>query len=140
MHDKLIINICDSRLDFNLVMSVFNDAAGAVFSFIGTIRNINYGKEVSFVNYYVFNSLVYSLLNKKCFDLLLCDKVCKICIFQRSGILYVGEVNLIVCVSSIDRATSFLTCTAIVEYIKHSIPIWKKEHYLDLGYNWINSF
>lgn len=140
MNDRLIIDICSLKLNLNLINTVLSNEAGAVASFVGIIRNKNLGKDVSYVNYYVFNSLASSLLTDKCLNLLLCDKISKICIFQRHGMLFVGDINLIVCVSSVDRKTAFSTCSDIVEYVKYYVPIWKKEYYSDLSYNWVNSF
>lgn len=139
MHDKIFIELSDYKLDLNLINCVFGDHVGGVVSFVGLVRDINLGKRVHCINYYVFNSLAYSLLKDKCENLLLCDKILKICIFQRSGELLVGDINLIIGVSSFDRKTAFLTCNLLVEYVKHCVPIWKKEYYVDSSYTWINS-
>lgn len=139
MNDKIIIEFSKSELSLNLLAFVLNDKAGAIVSFAGTVRDINMEKKVKYIEYNIFDTLAFSLLMRKCTELFSCNKIIKLCIFQRTGVVFVGDINLIVAVSSIDRGTAFSVCTDIVEYIKHFVPIWKKEYYIDSSYIWINS-
>lgn len=140
MNDKLLIKISNFRLDLNSCKFFLDDNAGAVVSFIGVIRNVNMEKKVESVKYHIFNSLANSLLISKCNILLASNKIIRLCVFQRNGVLFVGDINLIVGVTAVDRRSAFLTCSSLVEYIKHHIPIWKKECYVDSTYSWINAF
>jgi molybdopterin synthase catalytic subunit len=139
MDNKIIIEVLNNKINVLLLNSVFADSVGACVFFIGVVRNINFGKSVKCIEYYVLDSLFNSLLYDKCKNLLNCNKIEKICIFQRKGNLIVGDINLMVGVGTIDRCTSFYICNILVEYIKHSVPIWKKEFYNDSTYFWINS-
>ena len=134
------IKFYDSRIDFSYLKLSSNRNVGAESFFVGVIRNFNLGKSVDRVEYHVFESLAISLLQDKCSYFFLSKNILNIDILQRKGILFVGDVNLIVRISSIDRKSSFHCCRSLVEYIKHCIPIWKKEYYLDSTYIWINSF
>lgn len=116
-----------------------NKNVGAVFFFVGIIRKYNLGKEVDKVEYYVFESLVKSLLKSKCDNFFLCKNILSINVLQRTGLVQVGEINLIVYITAIDRKNAFNCCKFLVEYIKHCVPIWKKEYYFDSTYTWINS-
>lgn len=129
----------DSKIDFSFLNFSLNKNVGAVFFFVGIIRKYNFDKEVDKVDYHVFESLTISLLKNKCDKIFLCSNILSINIIQRKGIVFVGEINLIVCVSAIDRRSSFNCCKSLVEYIKHCVPIWKKEYYIDSTYTWINS-
>lgn len=134
------IKFYDSRIDFSYLKLSSNKNIGAEYFFVGVIRNFNLGKSVDRVEYHVFESLAISLLQDKCNYFFLSKNILNIDILQRKGILFVGDVNLIVRISSIDRKSSFHCCRSLVEYIKHCIPIWKKEYYSDSTYIWINSF
>jgi molybdopterin synthase catalytic subunit len=141
LEDKLsyLIKIEKNSLSLSNLEKFKDEKYGAFFSFVGIVRNINNNNYVKNIQYIVFEDLFFSLLKKKC-ERILSDNVnSKIYIFQREGILQVGDINLIVSVFSVHRKYSFLYCENIVEYIKNSIPVWKKETYIDNSYVWINS-
>lgn len=140
MNKKLFISFSDSILNSDLFNNFFIDEIGAVVSFAGVIRQYNMCKSVDKVQYFSFNDLALSLLTEKCKYYLEIDKVIKIFIYQRFGTLKVGDINLLIGISSVDRCSSFLVCSDLVEFIKTSVPIWKKEYYVDSTYSWINSF
>lgn len=137
---NFFIKFYDSKIDVSFINFGSNNNIGAAFFFVGVIRSFNLGKSVEKVEYHVFESLAISLLRDKCNYFFLSKNILSIDIFQRKGLLFVGDINLIVNVSSIDRKSSFYCCKSLVEYIKHCVPIWKKEYYLDSTYTWINSF
>jgi molybdopterin synthase catalytic subunit len=60
-------------------------------------------------------------------------------IYHSLGEVKVGEISLFVFVSCKHRADSFRAIEEIVEGIKASVPIWKKENYEDNSHSWINS-
>jgi molybdopterin synthase catalytic subunit len=139
MMQDCFIKFYDSKIDFSYLNLSSNVNIGAEFFFVGVIRNFNLGKPVHKVEYNVFESLAVSLLQQKCNYFFLSKNILSICILQRKGVLFVGDINLIIRVSSVDRKSSFHCCRSLVEYIKHCVPIWKKEYYLDSTHTWINS-
>jgi adenylyltransferase/sulfurtransferase len=52
--------------------------------------------------------------------------------------LQVGDVAVYVAVSSAHRGDAFAACRFIIDEIKHRLPIWKKESYLDGSCAWVN--
>lgn len=133
------IKFYDSKIDLSFINTSFNKNVGALFFFVGVIRGFNLSKDVDRVEYHVFESLTISLLTKKCEQFFLYNNVLEISILQRKGIVFIGDINLIIAVSSVNRKNSFYCCKSLVEYIKHCVPIWKKEYYLDSTHTWINS-
>lgn len=111
---------------------------GAVSNFIGMIRNHNLGRTVTGVSYDVFVPLVEKVLQE------LCDasqqqwgQAINIFIEHFKGRLSVGEISVIVVVSSAHRDEAFKTCRYLIEGIKHQCPIWKQEHYIDGDSQWV---
>ena len=51
--------------------------------------------------------------------------------------LLVGELSIIIAVSTPHRDEAFLMCRYIIEQIKHRSPIWKQEHYIDGMSQWV---
>ena len=60
-----------------------------------------------------------------------------VCI-HREGLLEVGDIAVIVCVSSPHRAAAFDACRYIIDQTKSRLPIWKKEHYVSGTSEWVN--
>ena len=54
------------------------------------------------------------------------------------GALEIGELAVWVGVSSPHRDEAFAACRYIIDEVKHRVPIWKKEHYVDGDSGWVN--
>ncbi len=126
------INLVDIYPDF-----IFKKN-GAVVSFIGTIKKSSFG-ELNKIYYDIFFELAFFLLKKK-LDYLTNKYGCNIYLRQYFGYLLLGDINIVIVVSSSTRSVSFDVCRSLLEYIKAIIPIWKKEFYSDNTYKWVNTF
>lgn len=60
----------------------------------------------------------------------------KVTVIHRKGSLYIGDVAVIVAVSTPHRAESFAACQYIIDTLKQVVTIWKKEFYED-GDVWV---
>ena len=117
---------------------MFSEKNGAESIFIGRVRNENSGKEVTAVTYDVHDQAVI-----KSFELI-CnnakskfDKSASIFLKHAKGYVPVGEISILIAVSSGHRNEAFKICRYILEEIKHKSPIWKKEHYIEGNEEWL---
>lgn len=62
----------------------------------------------------------------------------KVLLHHRTGILSVGEVPVIIAVSAAHRAAAFEACRFIIDTLKQTVPIWKKEFFED-GEVWVGA-
>jgi len=53
------------------------------------------------------------------------------------GHLQIGEIAIAIAVSAAHRDAAFDACRAIIDSIKSTVPIWKKEHYTDGTSIWV---
>ena len=60
----------------------------------------------------------------------------RVLVHHRTGILEVGEVPVIIAVSAAHRAAAFDACRYIIDTLKETVPIWKKEIFED-GEVWV---
>jgi molybdopterin synthase catalytic subunit len=63
-------------------------------------------------------------------------QVLKAAIHHRTGILYPGDAAVVIAVSTPHRQASFEACRFIIETLKQTVPIWKKEFFED-GEVWV---
>ena len=64
-------------------------------------------------------------------------KMLSIFLEHAKGYVPVGEISILIAVSSGHRDEAFKICRYILEEIKHKAPIWKKEHYIEGNEEWL---
>jgi len=119
-----------------LLASLQNDKAGASVLFVGSVRNVNKEKEVSWLEYEAFKPLADKMINKikeeakSKFNL-----IAAICV-HRVGKLNIGETAVIVITVAMHRQEAYDANQFIIDQVKHETPIWKKEYWTDGTYAW----
>ena len=117
---------------------IISEKNGAESIFIGRVRNENSGKEVTAVTYDVHDQAVIKSFESICNDAKSkFDKNAIIFLEHAKGHVPVGEISILIAVSSGHREEAFKICRYILEEIKHQSPIWKKEHYVDGKDEWL---
>jgi molybdopterin synthase catalytic subunit len=110
-----------------VIKAVQSESAGGTVVFIGTVRNRSDGMRISRLEIEAAEELARRDLTRiagaasKRFD------VCKISICHRIGNLRVGDVIIAIAVSSPHRKDAFAACTFMIDELKKTTPIWKKE-------------
>ena len=113
-------------------------ACGGYTSFEGLVRNHNEGQQVRHLEYQAFEALAV-----KEGERIIAEAVAKYgvehaaCV-HRVGDLAIGDMAVWVGVSSRHRGEAFLACRYIIDEVKHRVPIWKKEHYVNGDSGWVN--
>lgn len=120
-----------------LKRQVSTPEAGAYVAFEGWVRENNEGKEVTALEYEAYEELAVKegskILNEaKKFDILKAQCV------HRVGRLAIGDMAVMVAVSSAHRKEAFEACEFIINEIKKRVPIWKREYYADDTTSWVN--
>jgi len=106
--------------------------------FIGTVRNATKGKAVIRLEFEAYEVMAVSEMEKIASQAAENWPVQKILIHHRTGILEVGEVPVIIAVSAAHRAAAFDACRFIIDTLKQTVPIWKKEFFED-GEVWVGA-
>ncbi|MFK7920515.1 MAG: molybdenum cofactor biosynthesis protein MoaE [Bacteroidia bacterium] len=115
---------------------VADDACGAIDVFIGTVRNSTQHKSVERLEFEAYASMAKKEMRK--IALLAKEKwpVKNIAMHHRHGILAIGEIAVVIAVSTPHRKASFEACQFAIDSLKESVPIWKKEVFED-GEVWV---
>ena len=127
----------DSPLDPEMVRSwVKNDRAGATTSFVGTVRNHSRGESVTRLEYEAYVPMVEHQLEKICDECEAIAEKTRVAIAHRYGNLQVGDISVVIAVSSAHRVAAFEACRKAIELIKTDVPIWKRE-ITSSGESWV---
>ncbi len=116
-----------------------NELAGAVVLFSGEVRNHNLGRSVDYLEYEshvpMANKLMRAIVAEACQKWPLHHAVC----VHRIGKLTIGQSAVVVVTASSHRAEAYEANQYIINRVKHEVPIWKKEIYLDGTHAWGNN-
>ena len=113
-------------------------AAGGYASFEGWVRNHNEGQAVTHLEYEAFEALAIKEGEMIVREAIAQFAVIKAACVHRVGDLAIGDLAVWVGVSSRHRAEAFTACRYIIDEVKHRVPIWKKEHYVNGDSGWVN--
>jgi len=117
---------------------ILSEQNGAESIFVGRVRNENRGKKVTAVTYDVHDQTAIKSFQLICNDAKSkFDKNASIFLEHAKGYVPVGEISILIAVSSGHRDEAFKICRYILEEVKHQTPIWKKEHYVEGKEEWL---
>jgi len=115
---------------------VMTPECGGINAFIGTVRNHTQQKKVVQLEFEAYKTMAISEMNKIAKEAFKKWPVQKIAIHHRTGILQPGDVPVVIAVAAAHRDAAFTACRYIIDTLKQTVPIWKKEVFED-GEVWV---
>jgi molybdopterin synthase catalytic subunit len=115
---------------------VMSPQSGGIDVFIGTVRDATKGKTVVRLEFEAYEPMALKEMQKIAEHAFEKWPVQKLLIHHRTGILEVGEVPVIIAVSCAHRDAAFEACRYVIDTLKQTVPIWKKEIFED-GEVWV---
>lgn len=131
------VKILSEPLDIKACIDwVMSPQSGGIDVFIGTVRNATKGKPVVKLEFEAYIPMAISEINKIIQQALERWPIQKVLVHHRTGVLQVGEVPVVIAVSAAHRDAAFEACRYIIDTLKQTVPIWKKEFFED-GEVWV---
>jgi molybdopterin synthase catalytic subunit len=129
--------LVEGPLDVGAALREVEDpAAGAVASFVGTVRNHSRGRDVEYLEYEAYEEMAEPMLGRLGEELTERHGLCAVAIHHRLGRVQIGEASVVIAVSAPHRSAALDACREAIETLKATIPLWKKEVYAG-GEEWI---
>jgi MoaE-MoaD fusion protein len=140
------VNISDARLDeLAIVTSLTRESIdatklinaakrgedGAVVVFDGVVRNNSRGRQTLYLDYEAYEEMAARQLGELAREARGKFGVRQVMIVHRLGRLVVGETSVLIVVASAHRAQAFEACRWLIDTLKKTVPIWKKEAFVD---------
>lgn len=104
---------------------------GATVVFEGIVRNNSRGRRVLYLDYEAYESMAISELQRLSHAALERFAVRDVRLVHRLGRLQIGETSVLIVVASAHRAAAFEACRWLIDTVKKTVPIWKKEYFED---------
>ncbi len=132
------VAVLGTPLDALAIRALVSDpAAGAIVIFEGTARNHHQDQAVESLAYEAFIPMAEAELQRLRMEAMNRFALCRCAIHHRIGPVPILEAAVIIAISSAHRKEAFEAAAWLMDRIKESVPIWKREQYQKGGAMWI---
>jgi molybdopterin synthase catalytic subunit len=114
-----------------LVTAARHSEDGAVVVFDGIVRNNTHGRRTLHLDYEAYEEMALKQMNALAAQALAKYAVRHVTIVHRLGHLKIGESSVLVVIASAHRGAAFEACRWVIDTLKQTVPIWKKETFVD---------
>jgi molybdopterin synthase catalytic subunit/molybdopterin converting factor small subunit len=104
---------------------------GAAVVFEGVVRDNTRGRATRYLEYEAYEAMAVQEMERLCERALTQFPIRDARIVHRLGHLDLGETSVLIVVASAHRAAAFDACRWLIDTLKRTVPIWKKEYFQD---------
>ena len=104
---------------------------GAVCVFDGIVRDNTRGRQTLYLDYEAYREMAIAEMQRLAEEAATKFGVRDVALVHRLGRLRVGETSVLIVVTSAHRAAAFDACRWLIDTLKKTVPIWKKETFAD---------
>jgi len=104
---------------------------GATIAFEGIVRNHSRGRRTLYLDYEAYEAMALNEMAKLARSALERFAIRDVRLVHRLGRLGIGETSVLIVVAAAHRAAAFEACRWLIDTLKKTVPIWKKEYFED---------
>lgn len=104
---------------------------GAVAVFEGIVRDHSRGRRTLFLEYEAYEVMALNQMEALARQALERFAIRDVVLVHRLGRLQISQTSVLIVVASAHRAAAFEACRWLIDTLKHTVPIYKKEHFED---------
>jgi len=112
-----------------VVDEVADESAGAVATFLGTVRRESRGRTVLYLEYEAYAEMAEDVMAQLAAELEQRYDLWAVAIHHRVGRVEIGEASVAIAVSAPHRQDALAACKDAIDTLKQTVPLWKKEVY-----------
>jgi MoaE-MoaD fusion protein len=127
-HSKLIREPIDTAQE---LANIKRGDDGAAVVFEGVVRNQTRGRKTLYLDYEAYEEMARQQMESLAEQALEQFQIRDVSLVHRLGRLEIGEASVLIVVASAHRAAAFDACRWLIDTLKRTVPIWKKEHFED---------
>jgi MoaE-MoaD fusion protein len=130
--NKPHVRIVRDPIDSHAVLSALKRGEdGAALLFEGVVRNQTRGRRTLYLDYEAYEQMALQEMESLASQSLKQFDIRDVAIVHRLGRLEIGETSVLIAVASAHRAAAFEACRWLIDTLKRTVPIWKKEYFVD---------
>jgi MoaE-MoaD fusion protein len=115
----------------SIVSGLKHGEDGAALVFEGIVRNQTRRRKTRYLDYEAYEEMALQQMELLAVQALQQFQIRDVAIVHRLGRLEIGETSVLIAVVSAHRAAAFDACRWLIDTLKRTVPIWKKEHFED---------
>ena len=123
VHERIVPN--------DIIPSLERPEDGAVVVFDGIVRNHSRGRATRFLEYESYEAMALAKMEELAREARTRFPIRNVAVVHRLGRLEIGEPSVLIAVFSAHRAAAFDACRWLIDTLKQTVPIWKKEFFAD---------
>jgi molybdopterin converting factor subunit 1 len=104
---------------------------GAIVIFDGVVRNHSRGRETKHLEYEAYEPMALKQMQQLAAEARQKFAIRNVALVHRLGKLEIGESSVLIAVYSAHRVAAFEACRCLIDTLKQTVPIWKKEFFAD---------
>ena len=135
LHDNdevaLIPPVSGGKVDKDSTAAIKHPEDGAVAVFDGIVRNHSRGRRTLYLDYTAYGPMALRQMEQLTQQALANYAIRDVRIVHRLGRLQIGETSVYMVVASAHRGAAFDACHWLIDALKKTVPIWKKEFFED---------
>lgn len=127
-----LVKLVWERIDRDaLVAALKQPGDGAVVVFDGIVRDNTRGRKTLYLEYEAYKEMALAEMRKLAAEAGERFAIDRVGVVHRLGRLEIGESSIVIVVTSAHRAAAFDACRWLIDTLKRTVPVWKKEHFAD---------
>jgi MoaE-MoaD fusion protein len=125
-------SIVREKIDTQAVLARLKQPSdGAAVVFDGVVRDNTRGRRTLYLDYEAYEEMALKQMDALAGQALEQFPIRDVAVVHRLGRLEIGETSVLIVVASAHRAAAFEACRWIIDTLKRTVPIWKKEYFED---------
>ena len=130
--DGMRVELTDTVIDAGAIIEGMKAGAdGAVCVFDGIVRDNTRGRKTLHLDYEAYREMALEQMRGLAAEAVTKFGVRDVALVHRLGRLVVGETSVLIVVASAHRGAAFDACRWLIDTLKKTVPIWKKEQFVD---------
>src|ERR1035438_9453898 len=128
----MLIEIVDAPIAADAIVAAMKACSdGAVCVFEGIVRDNTRGRMTLYLDYQAYREMALEQMKRLAAEAVEKFGVRDVALVHRLGRLMVGETSVLIVVASAHRAAAFEACRWLIDSLKKTVPIWKRETFQD---------
>lgn len=130
-HEPLVRIVREPIVAHDIVPKLERPEDGAIVIFDGIVRNHSRGRRTLYLDYHAYEEMALKQMLVLAEDARKQFAIRQVAVIHRLGKLEIGESSVLIAVFSAHRAAAFDACRFLIDSLKKTVPIWKKEFFED---------
>jgi molybdopterin synthase catalytic subunit/molybdopterin converting factor small subunit len=129
---EVVVALTREAIDADRIVAAAKSGEdGAVVVFDGIVRNHSRGRRTLHLDYEAYEEMAVGQMRELGQKARERFGVRQVTMVHRLGRLEIGETSVLIVVASAHRSAAFEACRWLIDTVKQTVPIWKKETFAD---------